>query len=150
VTPLFAHVERKARQRGDALIWSNQSVVLTQRIGGRAATHAPFPDWVVFDVSRRSSTSPLRPQLPTYRCVALSDVQGHYQTNALQQNLPYTRLVGGRFRGPGSIDHLVVSNLQIPSGTHPNTFTRTNRRSNCADFPFGDSSSSLRVWLCCP
>ena len=32
-------------------------------------------------------------------------------TNALQQNLPYTRLVGGRFRGLVRTDHLVVSNF---------------------------------------
>ncbi len=32
-----------------------------------------------------------------------ADVErGHHQTNALQQNPLYTRLVGGRFRGPGS------------------------------------------------
>ncbi len=32
-----------------------------------------------------------------------ADVErGHHQTNALQQNPLYTRVVGGRFRGPGS------------------------------------------------
>ncbi len=42
---------------------------------------------VIFDVLRRSSTSPLRPQLQTFRCIALSDVKGQSRPMALQQML---------------------------------------------------------------
>ena len=49
---------------------------------GDALKSLPLPDWVIFDVSRRSATSSLFTQLPTYRCVAASVVTAQPQTSA--------------------------------------------------------------------
>ena len=58
-----------AWQRRDALIWSNQSVVLTQ-CHGRATTHAPLPSWVNHVISSVRKRLPLITQLRTSRCTA--------------------------------------------------------------------------------
>ncbi len=42
--------------------------------------------WVIHVISSALWRRPLHTQLQTFRCVALTDVQGHNQTHALQQN----------------------------------------------------------------
>ena len=42
--------------------------------------------WVIFDVSSARRALPVYPQLRTYRCIALIDAEGHFQTRAPQQN----------------------------------------------------------------
>ncbi len=58
-------------------------MVLTQRIGGRAATHTLLPTWVIHVISSEHRRRPLHTatQLQTFRCVALSDVQGQKETS---------------------------------------------------------------------
>ena len=47
--------------------------------------HTPLPKWVNRYRFTASALCPLRPQLPTYRCVALSVASGHEQTSILRR-----------------------------------------------------------------
>ena len=61
--------------------------------------------------AHNSPASRTLPKFESYGDARNGRIPWMEMTNALQQNLPYTRLVGGRFRGLVRTDHLVVSNF---------------------------------------